>query len=48
MSQTVTCVTCHGAFDIHDTVEMPNGPCCDGCYKWLESMMEEMMENGSA
>lgn len=42
----VTCVTCGAPVDQADTVEMPNGLCCDSCYKWLEEMMDEMLERG--
>lgn len=47
MSATVSCVTCGGPVDEADTVEMPNGRCCDNCYAWLEQMMEEMEAEGS-
>lgn len=41
----VTCVLCHGPVEEVDTVDMPNGPVCDDpCYKWLEQMMDEIME----
>lgn len=47
MSNTVTCAMCGTMVDLADTVEMPNGNICDDpCYKWLESMMDEMMERG--
>lgn len=43
--RSVTCVLCGGEVDDADTVEMPNGLYCVPCYKWLESLIEEGVEN---
>lgn len=46
MSRPVTCTLCGRQVDDSETVEMPNGLICDDpCYKWLETMMDEINED---